>query len=110
MAQLFHITEATSWQTAQVRGQYLSASLQTAGFIHLSEQKQVKWVGTQFYRGQSGLVLLEIDSDRLTSELRYDEVFGDGTFPHLYGPLNLDAVLQVWPFTPGETVPEKPTE
>jgi uncharacterized protein (DUF952 family) len=105
MTQLFHITEATSWQTALVKGQYLAASLQTEGFIHLSEQKQVGWVGMHFYRGQLGLVLLEIESDRLTSKLRYDEVIGDGTFPHLYGPLNLDAVVAVWPFTPGEDAP-----
>jgi uncharacterized protein (DUF952 family) len=105
MTQLFHITEATSWQTALLQGQYLAPSLQTEGFIHLSEQGQVKWVGMHFYRGQLGLVLLEIDSDRLTSKLRYDEVVGDGIFPHLYGPLNLDAVVTVWPFTPGEDAP-----
>jgi uncharacterized protein (DUF952 family) len=105
MTPLFHITEATSWQTALLKGQYLVTSLQTEGFIHLSEQSQVRWVGTHFYRGQSGLVLLEIDRDRLIAELRYDEVVGDGTFPHLYGPLNLDAVVKVWPFTPGEGAP-----
>jgi uncharacterized protein (DUF952 family) len=106
MTQLFHITEAISWQTAQVSGQYLAASLQTEGFIHLSERQQVKWVGTHFYRDRSDLVLLEIDSDRLTSKLRYDEVIGDGTFPHLYGPLNLDAIVKVWPFTPGKDAPD----
>jgi uncharacterized protein (DUF952 family) len=102
MTNLFHITEASSWQAAQSKGLYLAASLQTEGFIHLSEQSQVKGVGYRFYRGQSGLVLLEIDRDRLTSELRYDEVPGDGTFPHLYGALNLDAVVGVSAFTPEE--------
>jgi uncharacterized protein (DUF952 family) len=79
--------------------------LQTEGFIHLSEQDQVQWVGNHFYQGQSGLLLLEIESECLTSELRYDEVSREGTFPHLYGPLNLEAVVQVWTFTPGETAP-----
>jgi uncharacterized protein (DUF952 family) len=101
MTKLFHITEAPRWQTAQAEGCYIAASLQAEGFIHLSEQHQVQGVGDRFYRGQTGLVLLEIDSDLLTSEVRYDKVPGDGTFPHLYGPLNLDAVVQVWPFTPG---------
>jgi uncharacterized protein len=109
MTKLFHITEAVCWQTAQTEGLYRAESLQTQGFIHLSEQSQVQWVGNQFYRGQTGLALLEIDSDRLTSELRYDVVPCDGTFPHLYGPLNLDAVVQVWPFTPSKTVPEQET-
>lgn len=105
MTKLFHITEAISWQTAQAEGFYSPASLQTEGFIHLSEQGQVEWVGHRFYQGRSGLVLLEIDSERLVSELRYDEVPGDGTFPHLYGPLNLNAVIEVEAFTPSETVP-----
>ncbi|MGB8700136.1 MAG: DUF952 domain-containing protein [Thermosynechococcaceae cyanobacterium] len=102
---LFHITEETTWQAAQNQGVYRAASLATEGFIHLSESGQVKWVGNQFYRGQSGLVLLEIDADLLQSELRYDCVPGHGTFPHLYGPLNLDAVVRVWPFEPGDDVP-----
>lgn len=104
MTRLFHITEAMHWQAAQSKGVYLAASLQTQGFIHLSAQDQVAWVGNHFYQGQSGLVLLEIESELLTSELRYDEVPNEGTFPHLYGPLNLDAVVQVWPFTSGEAV------
>jgi uncharacterized protein (DUF952 family) len=110
MTKLFHITEAMNWQAALSEGFYVAASLQTQGFIHLSEQHQVKDVGNRFYQGKVGLVLLEIEGDRLTSNLRYDEVPGDGTFPHLYGPLNLDAVIKVWPFTPGETVPENPTD
>ncbi|MEM9161930.1 MAG: DUF952 domain-containing protein [Cyanobacteria bacterium P01_F01_bin.4] len=93
---LFHITEPTPWQTAQTEGTYRPASLATEGFIHLSEKAQVAWVANQFYQGQSGLLLLEIVPDRLQADLRYDEVPDHGTFPHLYGPLNLDAVVQVW--------------
>lgn len=107
MTKLFHITEAINWKTAQAEGFYSPTSLQTEGFIHLSEQGQVEWVGHRFYRGRSGLVLLKIDSERLMSELRYDEVPGDGTFPHLYGPLNIEAVLEVVPFTPDEHLPEQ---
>ncbi|WP_404785411.1 DUF952 domain-containing protein [Altericista sp. CCNU0014] len=102
MTNLFHITEAICWQAARAEGIYRAASLQTEGFIHLSERDQVPWVGNQFYRGQTGLVLLEIDRALLTSELRYDKVPGHGTFPHLYGPLNLEAVVRVSSFEPEE--------
>jgi uncharacterized protein (DUF952 family) len=44
---------------------------------------------------------LGIQVDRLEASLRYDKVPGQGTFPHLYGALNLDAVVKVWPFKPG---------
>jgi uncharacterized protein (DUF952 family) len=98
---LLHITFLSDWQAAKVQGHYAPASLETEGFIHLSEAGQVVWVANQFYPGQSGLLLLCIDSSRLTAELRYDEVPGHGTFPHLYGPLNVDAVTGVLPFEPG---------
>lgn len=103
MSPLFHITEQTAWETAQTQGSYHAPSLTTEGFIHLSESTQVLWVANQFYRSQPDLVLLEIEPDRLSAELGYDEVPGHGTFPQLYGPLNLDAIVPVWPFTPNET-------
>jgi uncharacterized protein (DUF952 family) len=98
---LFHITEQTTWQAAQAAGIYHPPSLETEGFIHLSGEEQLIGVAHQFYRGQSGLVLLGIQVDRLEVSLRYDKVPGQGTFPHLYGPLNLDAVTKVWIFKPG---------
>jgi uncharacterized protein (DUF952 family) len=98
---LFHITDQTTWKAAQAAGVYRPDSLENEGYIHLSGIEQVLWVANQFYRGQSGLVLLGIQVDRLQASLRYDKVPGQGTFPHLYGPLNLDAVAQVQPFSPG---------
>ena len=50
----------------------------------------------RFYRDADDLVLLHIDEAKLTAPLVY-EVVGDapGPFPHLYGPLNTDAVVHV---------------
>lgn len=98
--QLLHITLRRDWEVAQATGSYTPASLETEGFIHLSEAAQLIWVAQQFYRAQRGLVLLAIDPARLTAELRYDAVPGHGTFPHLYGPLNLAAVTEVFGFEP----------
>lgn len=100
---LLHIIENTVWQAAQASASYAPASLAAEGFIHLSQPGQVVWVANQFYQGQTGLLLLCIDPERLAPALRYDEVPGHGTFPHLYGPLNLDAVVQVLPLETGET-------
>ena len=96
MSSLFHITERLSWKKAEELGVYQAPSLETEGFIHLSDQEQVLGTANRFYLGKSGLVLLEIDRDRLTSKLQYDTVLDHGVFPHLYGPLNLDAVTQVF--------------
>lgn len=46
------------------------------------------------YREDDDLLVLEIDVDRLSSKLQYDHVSGwSEPFPHIYGPLNIDAVV-----------------
>ena len=108
MTTLFHITEESTWKAAQSEGLYRATSLENDGFIHLSAPEQLEWVASQFYLGCQGLVLLEIESERLNAELHFEDVPGHGIFPHLYGPLNLDAVVQVHAFDPAMDVPPQP--
>jgi glutathione S-transferase len=100
MSIIYHITPAAAWQEAQAAGAYTADSLAAEGFIHLSTRAQVLWVAARFYRGQPGLLLLAVDEARLTAELRYEESEPGQRFPHLYGPLNLDAVVAAHPFPP----------
>ncbi|MEM8505231.1 MAG: DUF952 domain-containing protein [Cyanobacteria bacterium P01_D01_bin.1] len=93
---LFHIVESIDWATAKACGTYAPASLQTEGFIHLSEAQQVVGTVERFYQGRRDLLLLEIDPNCLQASLRYDQVADHGIFPHLYGALNLEAVVKVW--------------
>lgn len=97
---IFHITSRSYWQQAQQAGAYWTDSLNTEGFIHCSTAAQVVWVANSFYRGQEDLVLLCIDPERVQAELRYDLIETGAHFPHLYGALNLDAVVQVVAFEP----------
>lgn len=78
---------------------YRHASLNTEGFIHCSTPSQLIGVANTFFKGQQGLVLLCIESERLQAELRYEEVDSQ-QFPHVYGEINLDAVRQVLDFEP----------
>lgn len=100
MPLIFHITDRSQWQVAQKTGAYFHPSLDAEGFIHCSTTQQVAWVANAFFHGQRDLFLLEIESDRLSSELRYDEVAGVGAFPHVYGVINLDAVNRAIEFAP----------
>ncbi len=95
---ILHITHRTAWEAAQQAGNYTAPSLATEGFIHFSTPAQVLWVAERFYAGQTDLVLLEVDPAALTAELRYEESEPGQLFPHLYGPLNLEAVRAVRPF------------
>lgn len=102
MRLILHITPRSHWQQAQQLGAYEADSLATEGFIHFSDLHQVTGAANRFYKGQSDLVLLCINPDSLQSELRYDEIETGEFFPHLYGLLNLDAVVQVIDFPPNE--------
>ncbi len=93
---IYHITSATEWENARQQGFYAAPSLHTEGFIHLSSAHQVQGVLDRFYAGQQGLVKLVIDSSKLASPLKYEEATNIGEkFPHVYGPINLSAVVSV---------------
>jgi uncharacterized protein (DUF952 family) len=103
---ILHIVRRKEWDEAV--GSYAPASLTFEGFIHCSTIDQVVETANRFYRGQNDLVLVCVDERRLTSPLRYEapsmvaaEDDRAGRFPHLFGPLNLDAVIAVINFPCG---------
>ena len=99
MDQIVHICSQQDWQTAQETGEYRAASLEAEGFIHFSRPEQAVNTANSYYQGQTDLVLLWIASQALTAELRWEQSHGE-TYPHLYGPLNLEAVQGVTDFHP----------
>jgi uncharacterized protein (DUF952 family) len=105
MQTIFHIAHRAEWEQAAPTGAYRPASLEREGFIHCSTAAQVPDVANAFYRGQRDLVLLVIDPTRLHAPLREEPPAEDpqsaARFPHIYGPLNTDAVQRVVPFAPG---------
>jgi copper homeostasis protein len=101
MTEIFHITTRDHWERAQSEGVYRADSLATEGFIHASNPGQVAGSANRFFRGRSGLVLLRIDPDRVAPPIRREpSPDSDEPFPHIYGPLNLDAVVEVVPLDP----------
>jgi uncharacterized protein (DUF952 family) len=99
MDYITHICRRHEWDSAQNDGIYRTESLVVEGFIHCSLPEQVIKVANSFFPGVVDLVLLWIDPQKLTAELRWESSNGD-EFPHLYGSLNLDAVLSVRDFLP----------
>ena len=101
---IFHITSRKAWEDAQAKGEYRADSLTTEGFIHCSTLSQVLPVAHLYYNGQRGLVLLEIEPTLLSADLKWEPPSGGAPppgvpvgdqFPHVYGPIDLDAVLRV---------------
>ncbi|MEO6731113.1 MAG: DUF952 domain-containing protein [Ferruginibacter sp.] len=92
---IYHVVPGERWQVALQIGFYEAASLATEGFIHASSQGQVEGVLKRYYQNQEGLVLLHIDENKLTAELKYELAASvNEMFPHIYGRLNTDAVIK----------------
>jgi uncharacterized protein (DUF952 family) len=90
---IYHITTAIAWQEALQQESYVHPSLATEGFIHCSYWEQVDETLKLHFKGQTDLVLLEIDPTQLTAELKVEPSRNGELFPHLYGPLNLNAAI-----------------
>lgn len=117
MAELLHITERPLWEAARAAGTYEMSTrgltLREVGFIHCSLRHQLPQVARMLYEGwnPAELVVLVIDSERISAPLRYEppepgaacaDEAGDGDggtggtagrFPHIYGPLPVSAVV-----------------
>ncbi len=92
---IYHIVSAKSWAEHASGLTYEAESLQTEGFIHLSRKEQIAGVVNRYYQQVPDLLLLHVDAAKLTHELRYEAATNDELFPHLYGPLNKDAVVEI---------------
>lgn len=103
---IFHLALESAWSGARGAGVYsvstLGLDLADVGFIHCSQAEQVAGVHERFYDGvDEPLLLLRIDTGLLTSPWQLDDVPGQPSpFPHIYGPLNIDAVVSAEPFRP----------
>lgn len=98
MGFIYHIAYRADWERALRAGEYRVSTrgrtLDDEGFIHASTESQVSPVANANYAAEHDLVVLVIDEERLTHDVRYESVpDGDEPFPHIYGPLNVDAVV-----------------
>jgi uncharacterized protein (DUF952 family) len=106
MSVIYHITTASEWARARAAGEYTMSTRGTTvaeqGFIHCSTAGQVALVANAIYQGVPDLLVLVIDTGLVRPEIRIEPVPGsDEPFPHIYGPLNTDAVVETRPFEPG---------
>ena len=104
---ILHLLSRESWVEAQAQGQLVAPSVATEGFAHCSTEHQMIDVANKYYNGANNMVLLNIDPTKLASQLKFEPpAHIDGSpalphepmFPHIYGPINLDAVVEVIDF------------
>jgi uncharacterized protein (DUF952 family)/GNAT superfamily N-acetyltransferase len=109
MRVILHLTNSANWIEAQKQGFITAPSLAAEGFIHCSTEHQMSDVANKYYRGATDMVLVHINPAALTSPLKWEPpAHIDGSpslpdeprFPHIYGVINLDAVIRVIDFPP----------
>jgi uncharacterized protein (DUF952 family) len=92
---LIHLLSRAEWATAQSAGVHAPPSLTSEGFVHLCTPEQLPGVVSRFYAGRDDVLALTLDESRLIGEVRWEDSYGHGLFPHLYAPLNVEAVVSL---------------
>ena len=104
---ILHLINRTDWEAAQQSGAVQPASLASEGFVHCSTEHQMVAVANKYYTGATNMLLLHIDPKLLASPLKWEPpahidgspaLPGEPFFPHIYGPINIDAVTEIIEF------------
>ncbi len=102
MTVIYKIVPAALWRDAESNGVFLGSERDSRdGFIHFSTAAQVAETAAKHFAGQSDLLLVHVDTAPLGDRLKWEPSRGGDLFPHLYGPLNLAAVLKCEPLRLG---------
>ena len=89
---IYHIVLPEVWDVFDT-DLYRTASLETEGFIHCSFAHQLEHVIKRYYSGAESIVVLEIETERLMSRVVNEPSTGNEIYPHIYGPINRDAII-----------------
>lgn len=93
MAIIFHLTKQADWEARDRNEGYVAPSLALEGFIHCSEDEtQLLGVAHRLFAGETGLLALEVETERLTAPLKREPSGSGQVYPHIYGPIDLIAV------------------
>lgn len=92
---IFHICTSESWKAQDNSKEYVHPSLENEKFIHCSEQHQLQGVLNRYFQNQQNLLLLEINTEKVIPNIIYEKAPNGDIFPHIYGPLNKDAIISI---------------
>ncbi len=92
---IYHVVMPEAWDNAVSKPFYQAESLESEGFIHCSSADQLDGVIERYYANAGELVILSIDPNKLTSTLVSEPSTNNEPFPHIYGPINAEAIIKV---------------
>jgi uncharacterized protein (DUF952 family) len=92
---IYHIVTPEVWDRFKDENFYEASSLQTEGFIHCSYAEQLETVLNRYYKGAAKVLLLGIETEKLTSKLIEEPSTGGEIYPHIYGTINKEAIANI---------------
>jgi uncharacterized protein (DUF952 family) len=92
---IYHIAASDDWNLHLTNSTYEPQAFLKEGFIHCSTKEQVPGVLLRYYAGVRHLMLLHIEENKLTALLKYETGTNGELFPHVFGPINKDAIVIV---------------
>ena len=96
MAVIYHLVGRADWEAARSGDEYSAESLALEGFIHCSQDHaQLFAVAQRLYGGREDMLVLEVDTDRLNAPVKRVASRSGVVYPHIYGPINKEAVAGV---------------
>ena len=97
MESIFHLISVEEWESVRAGENWRPSSLADEGFIHCSKnEEQLFGVVQRLFPGRTDLLALEVDTRRLSSPLVNEPSRSGEIYPHIYGPLDIGAVVKVW--------------
>lgn len=99
---VFHIVRPIDWPPES--DEYVHESLASEGFIHCSYEEQLPGVIERYYADDEQLVIVEIDPSQLTSTMKVEPSTGGELYPHIYGPINVDACMGILIYEKGSGI------
>ena len=90
---IIHVAIPDAWERAQPTGRYSPDGYETEGFIHCCARVQLEGVLRDHFSGQECIVLLVLDTAKVSSPIRYERAANGEDYPHVYGPIEVTAVV-----------------
>ncbi len=103
MIPIYHLTTLAQWDRVKDEAEYRADSLDREGFIHTSTAAQVEGSANRYYAGEPAIMVLKLNPSKINPPVKWEESsHSPDPFPHIFGPLNLNAVSDVMPWHKGE--------
>ena len=90
-----HIVTPDVWEKFEDENEYQAASLKSEGFIHCSYAEQLEGVLQRYYKDAKKVLILTLETEKLTSKLVEEPSTGGEIYPHIYGAINAEAIIEI---------------